>query len=316
NLAAALTDQGDPRRIDIFGSYPLYSPLAFSSVLRPIAEQWGATTSQGREAFWSHRRARPLDAAVPMATVERRAMVAGWYLGQIVGEVIIPPPPYDGPVRILDRESGEWAEFPYPMLTPPQHFIAPYDWLPAVLESLLLAIARVHETPVLSSLRPYRLLRGLYDNNPHRPAGGIVPLSGRERLAAWIRTGGDDGLRSRIPGLAEAATPEQRRDAAKDWLNGPKGPGTLASVHFMPAGKDGAAGGGSFSMITSRDQAGQTPIFRDLAPDIHWAARQLTRLIDDAYQLAVAAPDAARGSADGRPSAPQVKIELPEGGVF
>ncbi|NYE72056.1 tubulin-like doman-containing protein [Microlunatus parietis] len=318
NLGSALTDQGNPRRIDIFGSYPLYSPLAFSSVLRPIAEQWGATTAQGREAFWAHRRSRPLDAALPMANVERRTLVAGWYLGQIVGELVIPPSPYDSGVRILDRAAGEWVEFPYPMLTPPQQFVAPYDWLPAVLESQLLAIARVHESPVLSSLRPYRLLRALYDSNPLRPAGGIVPLSGRERLAAWIRGGGaETGVASRVPALAEAATPEQRRDAAKEWLNGAKGPGTLASVHFMPAGVDGAPGGGAFATITSRDQASQTPTFRDLAPDIHWAARQLTRLLDDAYQLALADPNAARGSADGRPGpAPRTTIELPEGGVY
>jgi hypothetical protein len=70
-------------------------------------------------------------------------------------------------------------------------------------------------------------------------------------------------------------------------------------------------------MITSRDQASQTPIFRDLAPDIHWAVRQLTRLIDDAYELAVADPDAARGGLDGRPGpAPRTRIELPEGGVY
>jgi hypothetical protein len=309
NFTDALADQGDPRRIDIFGSYPLYSPLAFDAVLRPVAEQWSGSSPQARQAFWSYRRARPLPAALPMAPRERRAMVAGWYIGQIIGELKIPAPPYNKPVEIYDRNAGRWIGFPDPLLTTPQQFLAQYDWLPAVLESVLIAIARVTDAPELSSLRPYACLRGLYDANPEAPAAGITPLSGRGLLADWLRSGSAPGRESRIPSLATAGTPEERRDLAKQWLTGEKGPGRLAGVHFLPAGYEGAAGGGTFSSIDSRNQAAQSPIFRDLAPDIWWATRELSTLIDQAYEDQQAATGQPRTSNGPR-------LDMPEGEVF
>lgn len=309
NFTDALADQGDPRRIDIFGSYPLYSPLAFDAVLRPVAEQWSGSAPQARQAFWSYRRARPLPAALPMSVAERRAMVAGWYIGQIIGELRIPAPPYQQPVEVYDRQADRWIGFPNPLLTTPQQFLAKYDWLPAVLESVLIAIARVTDAPELSSLRPYACLRGLYDGNAGGPAAGITPLSGRELLAEWLRSGSSPGRESRIPALAAATTAEERHQLAKDWLVGDKGPGALAGVHFLSAGTDGAPGGGTFSEVDSRGQSAQAPIFRDLAPDIWWATRQLATLIDQAFED----QQSSTGSA-GTPTGP--RIDMPEGEVF
>ena len=40
NYARSMSDEDSVTRIDIFGSYPNYSPLVFDSVLKPAAQQW------------------------------------------------------------------------------------------------------------------------------------------------------------------------------------------------------------------------------------------------------------------------------------
>ena len=183
NYHRSLSDEDSVTRVDIFGSYPNYSPLAFDSVLKPAAQQWAQIAGPGRGTFWRYRRARPLPASLPMTDDERRAMTAGWFLGQIVGRIQIPQSPYTEAVRIYDADAGQWLNFPNPLLTPPSAFIATYDWLPAVLESILLAIAQSHEPPVMRSLRPYGVLRELYDAHSQDPASGIVELSARRSAA-------------------------------------------------------------------------------------------------------------------------------------
>lgn len=311
NLNKALSDQGDPRRVDVFGSYPLYSPLAFESVLKPVGVQWGSTPPAGRSGFWTYRRARPLDASLPMGDTERRAMVAGWFLGQVLGELRLPESPYDRPVEIWDRDAGNWAAFPNPLLTPPGSFRATYDWLPAVLESILLAQTRVHETPVMASLRPYVLLREIYDSNPLGTSTGILDKEGERRLAEWLRDGRTaSGIPSRVPAIAQASTAEERAEAAKQWLTQI---GDLAGTHFMGRGQSGAPGGGSFSEIASRDQASQTPIFRDLAPDIFQMVGELQGMVDRALQRSQQA-EAPVQDLGGAPKS--TSIQMPDGGVF
>ena len=47
----ALTDERNIKRIDIFGSYPNHSPLAYESVVEPAARQWLAASPAERSAF-------------------------------------------------------------------------------------------------------------------------------------------------------------------------------------------------------------------------------------------------------------------------
>lgn len=303
NFTKALTLAGDPRRIDIFGSYPLYLPLAFDSILDPVIQQWDSTPPQGRGPFWKLRRARPLDASLPMGDRERQAMVAGWYVGQIVGEIAIPEEPYATPVEIWDPEHRRWIGFPHPLLTPPQRFLKPFDWLPAVLESILLAMARVQQEPVMASLRPYHLLRELFDSRAldvEADAGagtGMFTTGAEAKLATWLQSGSRSGRPSRIASIAAASTPEERFEAAREWLRGPLGPGQLAREDYLPPGVYGARGTGEFSVIRTRTQAGQTPIFRDLAADIVRATAELDTLLSQANA--------------GPKVAPTVEVEAP-----
>ena len=307
NFARALTDEDSVTRIDIFGSYPNYSPLAFDSVLKPAAQQWAEIPAPARAHFWRYRRSRPLPASLPMGEAERRTMTAGWLLGQIIGRIQIPESPYSEPVRIFDGEAGKWLSFPNPLLTPPSQFVAPYDWLPSVLEGILLAIAQSHEPPVMSSLRPYRVLRGLYDANSQDPASGIVPLSVVGLLREFILTGSSaDGLGSRIDSVAAAATPGGRADAALEWLSTVRD----ISAEYLPPGAAGAATGGAFATIVTRLKAAKTPIFRDMAPDVFWATEALTGLIRDIKGTLEVQTDG------GRPVLGAEQVVIPEGGTF
>jgi hypothetical protein len=274
-----------------------------------VVREWDAIAPQGRAAYWTNRRARPLDASLAMSDLERQAMIAGWYIGQLVGEIRLPEPPYNEPVQIFEPHERRWVAFPYPLLTPPNRFRKRYDWLPAVLESHLLAVARVQQPPVMSSLKPYLLLRELYDDGELGPAGGIVDKSAIQKLRDWLANGSTSGSPSRIPSVAAATTADERRDAAKEWLTGPGGPGEVAE-QFLPSTMPGSLAG-AFSAVGTREQAAQMPYFRDLAADISAKTRELYALLDTAY----AAYERARRNVPRRPD-PASPVEAPEGGDF
>lgn len=276
NFARSLSDEDGVTRVDIFGSYPNYSPLAFDSVLVPAAQEWASMASPGRAGFWRFRRSRPLPASLPMTDAERRTMTGGWFVGQIIGRIQIPAPPYTEPVRIYDGDEGRWLTFPNPLLTPPSEYKASYDWLPAVLESILLAIAQSHEPPLMSSLRPYQVLRELFDANSQAPASGILQLSAVHLLREFVATGSSGpGVISRLTTVAAASTPAERTDAATKWLGRVRD----TAAEYLPAGSPGADPNGAFTTITARAKASNTPFFRDMAPDVFWATESLIKTL-------------------------------------
>lgn len=310
NFRRSINDSDHVRRLDIFGSYPLYAPICFDSVLRPVAEQWSSTPPAGREAFWANRRTRPLNASLPMGDAERRTMVAGWFLGQIVGAVRIPPSPFTQPVEIYDVSEREWLEFPNPLLTPPERFKASYDWLPAILESIMLAMSRSHQNPVMGSLRPYKALRGVFDASPLGPAEGIVERSGKDLVTRWLRDGDiGSGAPSRIPDAQGATDAETRHKAASEFMTNIS---ELAAVHFMAPGEDGAPGGGTFSVVDDRGVASQMPIFADLAPDVFWASKEILRMLDEG--LTAAQQPAQPTGFTPMPSSGPTQVQMPGGG--
>ncbi|KAB1660076.1 hypothetical protein F8O01_03880 [Pseudoclavibacter chungangensis] len=289
----ALSTADHLTRIDVFGSYRNYSPLTFDALLKPVAQQWAGTPAQGRLQFWAHRRSRPLPASLPVSDAERQAMIAGWYIGQMTGQLRFPDAPFNSPVEVWDPDDRRWLPFPNPLLTPPSEFRGQsYDWLPAVLESQLLAISRAHEVPVMSSLKPYRRLRRMYDSNELHPERGLGRVAGELELAAWIETGRTpSGIPSRIPG----DTLEERAANARTWVEQIR---TFTAGSFIPPARQGESSG-PYGAILNRRHAASTPIFRDLAPDIVTVTDRLLELVDAAEQRARTGTSAAPVNAEG-----------------
>lgn len=300
-LESAMGQNDKLTRIDVFGSYRNYSPLSFASVLKPAIDEWSATPAAGKGAFWAHRRSRPLPASLPMTHAERQAMVAGWYVAQITGRLRIPEYPFTDPVTIWDDEQSKWVAFPNPLLTPPDRFLGKtYDWLPAVLESFLLAIASSHQAPVMHSMRPYTLLRGMYDGAREQHAQGLEAdhRSSRRLLADWIATG---TVPSSQPSRLSGETPDERRDAAQQWLAAING--FVASEYLSPQ-LGGSSPGGTYSVVSKRDQAAVTPIFRDVAPDIYEMTNRLQDDLAAAASMGSGAPTQQQHSAAASVAAP------------
>lgn len=309
NYGRSLSDEDSVTRIDIFGSYPNYSPLVFDSVLKPAAQQWAQTAGPGRGAFWRYRRSRPLSASLPMTDAERRTMTAGWFLGQMLGRIQIPASPFTDPVRIYDGDDNQWLSFPNPLLTPPSAFTASYDWLPAVLESSLLAIATSHEPPVMRSLRPYTVLRALYDSHSQDPASGIVELSAAALVREFLKSGtSGPGITSRVGPIAAAQTAEDRQAAAETWLGNVRD----VAAQYLPADTPGATPDGAFTTVATRSKAAKTPIFRDLAPDVFWATEALIKLLQREGAALAQGETAGAGAFfdDGG------SVVIPDGGTF
>lgn len=284
NFDAAQTDSHSVKRIDVFGSYPNYSPLAYTMVLGEANEDWNQTQEQGKAQFWTLRRARPLPGSLPMSEAERKAMVAGWFIGQITGRIVTPEPPYSDPVYILDPSDGKWINFPNPLLTPPGRFLNRSDWLPAVLESSLLALAQSQSTH-LESMKPYVLLRSLYDSNPLGPSGtggGMVTLAATEILGDWMfgRQPWLDG----VTGVGEQSSAEERANAALAWLgqvNGYVNSEYVKAEQFVPGRSQQQQG--RFANVQDRPTASVTPMVRDLGPDIVWATEEIAGLLRSAF---------------------------------
>lgn len=286
---SAFTTDNRVFSIDVFGSYPNYSPVVFSSLFPHIAEDWNGRGGNS-ESFWELRRARPLPAALPLTDDERRAMVAGWHIGVLTGRIYISGlGTADAAAHIFDDANNEWVAFPPKLLTPPSKFRGNEDWMPAVIESVLLAYADVQSAPpggrIGDSLRPYRLLRELYDDGAEAPTTGAVDHSVVKLLAEWLATGKDP--QSDTGTSPHGSTVAERKEKAEEILRGAR----AKASHFLSgAGRSalpGARGNDRpWSYVVDRRIAAEMPLYRDLADDVDVMAADLLKRLEEAAKLA------------------------------
>lgn len=118
-----------------------------------------------------------------MSPSVREAMVRGWFTANRLGHLKIG----DERARIYvpgPRQGGAWLEFPEPLLT--GSMIAPQQYLPVVLESILLAMVQVNTTASLSPMDPYIRLRNLGRSG----TGGVERYEDlNDELRSWIING-------------------------------------------------------------------------------------------------------------------------------
>ncbi len=149
-----------------------------------------------------------------------------------------------------------------------------WEWLPAVLESSLVAFTEAHNPPVMGSLLPYRVLRGLFDSSPEEPIVGAAIGGGRDAtrslIADWLETGTSP---SGAASILSGGTPEGRFEAAKDWI---------AAMRVSVEDQFVTGGSKPIATVRNRNDAKKLPLFRDLAPDVLWAMDRLEELFGEA----------------------------------
>ncbi|MDO4760617.1 MAG: tubulin-like doman-containing protein [Corynebacterium sp.] len=280
----SLTDAKKIQRIDIFGSYPNYSPIVFSSLLPHIANDWASRINKAN--FWQMRRTRSLAAALPLSVDERKAMVAGWILGVATGRIYIHNQEQENAQAYI-YDGSQWLAFPAPMLTGPSQMRNRIDWMPVVLESILLAYAESHNKDnggqLAQSLRPYWALRGIFDNSVESPtnAGGGVRHPAVDTIAHFLRTG-EKPAEQGIVGTGVEDRAAMLEDHLKETLK-------LAD-NFVPSTSHGFPGAASatkeWAMPPTRMHAAKMPFYRDFAQDVVEMTNLIYSLLPQAKQVA------------------------------
>ena len=235
-----------------------YLPMVFSSLTEPIRNTWAKSLAAGSQsAYWKWRRARPLTDFVPASQQWIEAFLQGWIMGRITGHIQLESRT-DGVggslVKVYDDFEQDWAYFPKDLLGIGNLGVkmeaagadnSNWNVPAALLESLMLAMAHCvggNTDPI----RPYQVVvrigAGTDPNVPPTFAGlKVAPKSLAERklidpLVWWeAPTGGvtnmnnildewfikathSAGFGSSIASIANAASPEERREAAVAWL--------------------------------------------------------------------------------------------------
>lgn len=158
----------DAFRIDVFGSYSHYAPIVYASLINPIRDDY---LKQDPE-FWHLRRSRPLRAALVMSDAERRALIGGWFVGQITGRLGVTRLGTAHPLVTIvpawtqddHASAGQQAlEFPKLLTVPKKE--SGLDLMACVLEAHLAAITGVG-SGVDVALAPYVALRELFQRGP------------------------------------------------------------------------------------------------------------------------------------------------------
>jgi len=198
------------------------NPVVFDSLMKKIAQSWaGDNANHGtREGWWTNRRSMPLAQALPVAPAVLEWMVTGWFVLGLFGQRrITEGDKGKGPrVAVYSAEHRGWVEFPYPMLGvySDKRVTDPIVLLPAVLESVLIALVRVNAEASLQPLHAYHALRDAGED-----AAG--------RLQSWVLDGVlPDGAQpgEAVRALAGGAgTAEQRRDQVRTTV-------TTAQAHY------------------------------------------------------------------------------------
>ncbi len=259
NFRDALSGPDGVQRIDVFGSYPNYSYLCFDSVLEEARKEWDQLRGFAAMEFWQGRRTRALPGSLPFSDHERRAMVAGWILGQITGHIRVTLGDFDvlAAAEVLDLEDSRWLPFPTKLLTHVEWLVKhPGDALPAVLEASLIACAEVSRGSV-EPLMPYRALRRLFDDGETpRP---LANARGRVLLTEWLQGADID----RSPSVALESPDADRLESVKELVAAYRE--TLPPRH---------------PVISRVDDGRGLALRTDLAADLHWALDQIESIIE------------------------------------
>jgi len=160
-------------QVDIFQALGVgVSSMVFTSVMRPIAESWNRVRFDDNKAegFRAYKRARPLTETIPASIDRIDSMVVGWIVSGLLslrrdGLMDASMTKVEAGagsrgaafrhVEVWDLESSKWTAFPFPLFERRAHGV---QLLPAVLDSIQLAMAECNAQSSVEPLAPYRAL--------------------------------------------------------------------------------------------------------------------------------------------------------------
>lgn len=292
NFRRALTGAGSTvGKISIFGSYEKVSPLCFSSLLEPIAHRWASASVSTQSNLWLWKRARPLHAALAMSRAEAVRVIAGWYLGRLVGLV---RQDAQGHAEVMSEQG--WLHFGAPLLSEEVGVRNPVDVLPSILMSHAWALVRCSGDPHLTALAPYEAVRRLADasaSNQLAPQVAALSgtalladaLSGRNLMLAGVPVTGD-GLSqvlnpSRAPAdlsvvAVDQANIDNRHEAVISWI------GTLREYFTSKRYVERAPDGRYRAVVVSVEALRAAPLIAEIGPLVMEALDLLERIAEAA----------------------------------
>ncbi len=193
---------------------------------------------------------------IPLPQEHIVASVRGFFTARMLGLLKM-----DEHKVSIKTPSGETALFPDPMLSA---FTSTKDLLPALLESLPLAMAEVQRIGTVEPLSPYAALRDYgWQTSEHRTSQILEYERPATVLAKWIETGEIDGLVPVIAPLRNLASADERRDAIAQFLLGTEATyDELYSAYRQ-------------DIDITRRKTSQTPDWPGIFPAIRTALRQL-----------------------------------------
>ncbi|NCD18402.1 MAG: hypothetical protein EOL89_00195 [Actinobacteria bacterium] len=121
--------------------------LEIDSVMRPMVSQWGAQTQNA--GFWEWRRTRPLTDWVPLGPNARRALVAGWFVGRLLGLTRVVENGGEPALQLLS--DGSWGSIGAGAIRPVSSAAAVGN----LLEALPVAMLDAYQNTDLAPLEPF-----------------------------------------------------------------------------------------------------------------------------------------------------------------
>ena len=213
-----------------------------------------------------------------MTDAGRIATLGGFFVGRLTGRIRLPGEGYNTTIDIYDPDSRSWRSFPSPLLTNPAGQRDQRDVLPALLESMVIAMAQCHADPMLTPLLPYRLMRELYDDNADVPfRGDPAKLAAARHLTQWIVSGTTQtGVMPNAASSGSAQdTVESRQAAVLAYLEGFR---EFIGREYLAPGELGAPGGGTYSTL-DHTPLWDVPLFHEIAPDAYNVLDTLRTLV-------------------------------------
>ncbi len=227
-LSGALSTAG---KVNVFGSYQKVSPMCFTSLLEPINARWAASPISAQRDLWQWKRTRPLYAALGMSQEEAETIIAGWYLGRLIG--LVRQDAY-GSAEV--RTPRGWVRFGELLTSEETAIRTPHDVLAGVLMSHTRAFVACVGDPDLTPLAPYEALRLLVDgadSNEQSKPDQTINGTGLLHAAFYDKPLTLDGVTLEGDGLSQvltavpagatpAATAQARVEATLAWIDGLK----------------------------------------------------------------------------------------------